>query len=347
MRESSVGKAAFDKKIIKQLLLSSFFGVILFLVLSCLFSIVRMKNSAFSDKMFVFSLSALVVSSLLCGFLSAKRNKLKGVISGSISGFLMCAGIYLITAAASGFSFSYKAIIILPAVIISSVIGAILKKNIERSRRKSMKKKSMRIKRFNGKLLKSNQTLTILCVLLLTGMFLSAVCVKHADEAVLEKIKALTGAYFVTGNESSIIKNFLSYISADTQFIILSVLFGLCVIGEPILWLLPVIRGLGLGIITGYIYKTFNVQGVIYSTVLIVVPAVISSLAMAVSCKESILSSRDIRSTLKQDGKQFNYREFIKLFAVRNLILYVFVILSGIIGCILTYFFSSKIIPLS
>ena len=153
-----------------------------------------------------------------------------------------------------------------------------------------MKKKSMRIKRFNGKLLKSNQTLTVLCVLLLTGMFLGAVCVKHADEAVLEKIKTLTGAYFIMGNESSIIKNFLSYISADTQFIILSVFFGMCVIGEPILWLLPVIRGLGLGIITGYIYKTFNVQGVIYSTVLIVVPAVISSLAMAVSCKESILS---------------------------------------------------------
>ena len=129
MRESSVGKAAFDKKIIKQLLLSSFFGVILFLVLSCLLSIIIMKNSAFSDKTFVFSLAALVVSSLLCGFLSAKRNKLKGVISGSISGFLMCAVIYLITAAASGFSFSYKAIIILPAVIISSVIGAILKKN--------------------------------------------------------------------------------------------------------------------------------------------------------------------------------------------------------------------------
>lgn len=210
-----------------------------------------------------------------------------------------------------------------------------------------MKKKSMRIKRFNGKLLKSNQTLTVLCVLLLTGMLLGAVCVKHADEAVLERIKTLTGAYFVTGNESSIIKNFLSYISADTQFIILSVLFGLCVIGEPILWLLPVIRGLGLGIITGYIYKTFNVQGVIYSTVLIVIPAVISSLAMAVSCKESILSSRDIRSTLKQDSKQFNYREFLKLFAVRNLILYVFVVLSGIIGCVLTYFFSSKIIPLS
>lgn len=130
MRESSVGKAAFDKKLIKQLLLSSFFGVILFLVLSCLFSIIIMKNSAFSDKTFIFSLITLVVSSLFCGFLSAKRNKLKGVISGSISGFVMCAVIYLITAIVSGFSFSYKAIIILPAVIISNIIGAILKKNI-------------------------------------------------------------------------------------------------------------------------------------------------------------------------------------------------------------------------
>ena len=130
MRESSVGKAAFDKKLIKQLLLSSLFGAILFLVLSCLFSIIIMKNSAFSDKTFIFSLITLIVSSLICGFLSAKRNKLKGVISGSISGFVMCAVIYLITAAVSGFSFSYKAIIILPAVIISSIVGAILKKNI-------------------------------------------------------------------------------------------------------------------------------------------------------------------------------------------------------------------------
>lgn len=130
MRESSVGKAAFDKKLIKQLLLSSFFGVILFLILSCLFSIIIMKNSAFSDKTFIFSLITLIVSSLICGFLSAKRNKLKGVISGSISGLVMCAIIYLITAAVSGFSFSYKAIIILPAVIISSIVGAILKKNI-------------------------------------------------------------------------------------------------------------------------------------------------------------------------------------------------------------------------
>lgn len=206
-----------------------------------------------------------------------------------------------------------------------------------------MKKKRLRIKGFNRRILKSNQTLTLLCTLLLTGMFLGAVCVKHADEAMLEKIKLLTGTYINSGVSRSILDNFLSYISADTVFIILSVFFGLCIIGEPILWTLPMIRGLGLGLITGFVYKTYSVQGVLYSTVLIVVPAVISSLAMAVSCKESILSSREIKSALKEDGKQFNYREFLKLFAVRNLILYAFVVLAGLVGCLLTYFLSGKI----
>lgn len=206
-----------------------------------------------------------------------------------------------------------------------------------------MKKKRFGIRGFSGKILKNNQTLTLLCTLLLTGMFLGAVCVKHADEAMLEKIKLLTGTYISSGVSRSILDNFLSYISADTVFIILSVFFGLCVIGEPILWTLPMIRGLGLGLITGFVYKTYSVQGVLYSTALIVVPAVISSLAMAVSCKESILSSREIKSALKEDGKQFNYREFLKLFAVRNLILYAFVVLAGLVGCLLTYFLSGKI----
>lgn len=206
-----------------------------------------------------------------------------------------------------------------------------------------MKKKRFGIRGFSGKILKSNQTLTLLCTLLLTGMFLGAVCVKHADETMLESIKSLTGTHISSGVSRSILDNFLSYISADTVFIILSVFFGLCVIGEPILWILPLIRGLGLGLITGFVYKTYSVQGVLYSTVLIVIPAVISSLAMAVSCKESILSSREIKSALKEDGKQFNYGEFLKLFAVRNLILYAFVVLSGLIGCLLTYFLSGKI----
>lgn len=206
-----------------------------------------------------------------------------------------------------------------------------------------MKKKRLRIKGFNRRILKSNQTLTLLCTLLLTGMFLGAVCVKHADETMLEKIKLLTGTYISSGVSRSILDNFLSYISADTVFIILSVFFGLCVIGEPILWTLPMIRGLGLGLITGFVYKTYSVQGVLYSTVLIIIPAVISSLAMAVSCKESILSSREIKSALKEDGKQFNYGEFLKLFAVRNLILYAFVVLAGLVGCLLTYFLSGKI----
>jgi len=130
MRENTADKSLFDKNLIKRLLLSALFGLILFVVLCCLFSLAVLKIPSLSDKSFFLAVAALAVSSLICGFLSAKNKKLKGIVSGSISGFVMCVAVYIIAAAASGFSFSYKAVIILPTVMILSIAGAILKKNI-------------------------------------------------------------------------------------------------------------------------------------------------------------------------------------------------------------------------
>lgn len=130
MRENTADKSLFDKNLIKRLLLSALFGLILFVVLCCLFSLAVLKIPSLSDKSFFLAVAALAVSSLICGFLSAKNKKIKGIVSGSISGFVMCVAVYIIAAAASGFSFSYKAVIILPTVMILSIAGAILKKNI-------------------------------------------------------------------------------------------------------------------------------------------------------------------------------------------------------------------------
>lgn len=130
MRENTADKSLFDKKLIKRFLFSALFGIILFIVLCCLFSLAVLKIPSLSDKSFFLAFAALAVSSLLCGFLSAKNRKIKGIVSGSISGFLMCASVYIIAAMVSGFSFSYKAVIIFPTVMILSIAGAILKKNI-------------------------------------------------------------------------------------------------------------------------------------------------------------------------------------------------------------------------
>lgn len=129
MRENTAVKSVFDKKLIKRWVLSSAFGLLLFTGLCCLFSLAVIKLPSLSDKAFYLAIGALSVSSLLCGFLSAEK-KIKGLICGSVSGFIMCVGVYLLAAAVSGFSFSYKAVIILPTVIILSIVGAILKKNI-------------------------------------------------------------------------------------------------------------------------------------------------------------------------------------------------------------------------
>ncbi len=211
---------------------------------------------------------------------------------------------------------------------------------------KRRRKRSFKAARISRRVLISNQRTVILTALFICGLLLGSVSVKNADANILEKIKELTENFILQKNSQSILQNFAASAGTDTIFILLSVMFGLCIIGEPILWLLPLIRGLGIGLSSGYIYKTYNLQGVMYCLAIIFIPTMLSVAATIISCKESIITSREIFNTLKEN-KPLNKPDYFKLFIIRNLILYGLMLFSSGLGSALTYFFAPNIILLS
>lgn len=52
MRENTADKSLFDKKLIKRFIFCALFGIILFVVLCCLFSLAVLKIPSLSDKSF-------------------------------------------------------------------------------------------------------------------------------------------------------------------------------------------------------------------------------------------------------------------------------------------------------
>lgn len=211
---------------------------------------------------------------------------------------------------------------------------------------KRRKKRRLRSARVNKRVLINNQRTVILTALFMCGLLLGSVSVKNADTEILEKIKELTESFILQKSSQSILQNFAASAGTDTLFILLSVMFGLCIIGEPVLWLLPLVRGLGIGLSSGYIYKTYNLQGVMYCLAIIFIPAMLSVAATIISCKESIITSKEIFNTLKEN-KPLNKPDYFKLFIIRNLILYGLMLFSSGLGSALTYFFASDIIHLS
>ncbi len=204
-------------------------------------------------------------------------------------------------------------------------------------KRKRFKLKAYSAKKnmFDAKILKNNQRLILLTFIFIVGLILGAACVKNPSEITLAKINLKKAA-------QSILVNFGSYYLSDLIFICIAAVFALCIIGEPIIWLLPLIRGLGIGITTGYLYKSFNTNGMIYSILFVIIPACISVSLLIICCKENILSQKELRKKLKAQGNE-NSNQFIKLFALRNLILAAFTAVSSLTASLLVYFFSGKI----
>jgi hypothetical protein len=119
--------------------------------------------------------------------------------------------------------------------------------------------------------------------------------------------------------DNSILGNAIGYFGGDLLFLALAYLLGLCAGGLPLLLLLPVIRGLGLGVVNGWLYMTYGATGVGYSVLVLYPATVVSIIVMLAACKESMLMSSDM--LLMLNGKLERVESSLRLYTTRYFVL--------------------------
>lgn len=191
--------------------------------------------------------------------------------------------------------------------------------------------------------MKNNQKLIILTVLFICGLFLGAIAVKNTNDTLAERLRMLIENFCLVRSQQSIFVNFLSMFGTECIFLVPAMIFGICVVGEPILWLLPLVKGMGIGIISAYLYSNHSLNGMLYFAVILLAPAVFSVAALLLGCKESILMTRDINRILFINGEHGGNTEFLKLYILRYIVLFASVLLSSGLGSFLTFAFAGKI----
>ena len=109
------------------------------------------------------------------------------------------------------------------------------------------------------------------------------------------------------------------------------------------MWLLPLIKGLGIGTVSACLYKAYTLQGLEYYALFLLLPNVLSAAALLFSCKESILFSRDINRSLLKRADSFDGFHAIKLYMLRHFVLMIIMLVSAAIGAVVLYLFHGKI----
>ncbi|MEZ3497517.1 MAG: stage II sporulation protein M [Lachnospiraceae bacterium] len=190
--------------------------------------------------------------------------------------------------------------------------------------------------------LRNNQKLIMLTLIFICGLFVGALTVKNTNAVLGASLKSLLENYYTARSGQSVLHSFLSVFGSECIFLLIAMLFGVCIIGEPILWLLPFVKGLGIGIISGYLYQAYTLQGMTYFSVYVLPSAVLASAALLLGCKESILMTRDLTRILLK-GESNSGIDMFKLYILRYAVLLGSLVFCAALSTAATVLFADKI----
>ena len=205
-----------------------------------------------------------------------------------------------------------------------------------------MRISNLNYKIYNGKILKDilkNSRIFILVVLFCAGLLLGALSLNNNYE-ITEKIDEITESLLVLKKEGDISEIFFSSLISNFIFILISIFLGFSLVGYPFIWWIPLVKGLGIGILTGYLYSYFSFKGVGYSLIIIYPAMIVSTFALILSCNDSIIYSKNaFMKSIKGRG-EFEKDE-TKIYIIRNIIYLLIVIVSSVADTLLAKIFSN------
>lgn len=156
-------------------------------------------------------------------------------------------------------------------------------------------------------------------ILLLSGLLIGVLVAKNGNESILDQVSRMFDSFYSVRENQSIGASVINSLKVSCAFWLINVLFGLCIIGIPFVTAIPVIRGLGIGLVTGYIYSIYGIKGIGYCFLIIFPGALISFIALIYAVSDSFKMSLYTLSSCVNSGAPKGGAEKIKIFAVRQI----------------------------
>lgn len=187
--------------------------------------------------------------------------------------------------------------------------------------------------------LKGKASLMLLMFLVLLGVLAGTLVFCNMSGSDISDLSFVTQGFIKERAEHTFIQTFLESFSSSSLLVLVCFLMGFWAIAQPFEILVPFFRGLGLGASMSYIYAMYGIKGFFIILIMILPHAVISSVAIIFSARESIRLSNLFAETVV-NGNNSNMTSCIKLYLLKFLILFVIIGLSSLLDSILTFVFA-------
>lgn len=204
-----------------------------------------------------------------------------------------------------------------------------------------MSKLKNKYKVYNGKVIKEtleNSRFFILIIIFAVGIIFGASAIRK-DGKLTDEIKILISNFTMLRAGQGMMKNFCNSLLINLTFGFSSVFLAFSIIGYPFIMLLPFLRGIAIGAVSGYLYSVYKLMGLGYSLLMIYPAALISITAMIFIFNESCEYSSNVYMK-SISGKGIYKKNETKYFLIRQLLFFGIMALGALVDSVSAMLFS-------
>ncbi|MCL2013574.1 MAG: stage II sporulation protein M [Oscillospiraceae bacterium] len=168
---------------------------------------------------------------------------------------------------------------------------------------------------------KENRLMLALLLLFAFGILYGAFLAGTSTPETMDALEFITRGYIGSRANQPLTATFASSVVSSGSLLILLYLLGFFAIAHPVSILVPVFRGLGIGLSMGYMYSYYGISGFLFCLALVLPNAVFSVLILIIACAQSIRFSNIFLSILIPEAKICISPKILQTYCIRFLIL--------------------------
>ena len=196
-----------------------------------------------------------------------------------------------------------------------------------------MFKRSVVIKAKRIKPLKWDYETIIMFTLFLCGVILGIFIIKNSGDEFRCFLNNCIGNYISSKSQNGFIVCFCGLLLFLLVFVFTDFLFGLCAVGTPLVWLIPVVFGVMCGGCVSCMFINYGLKGLFYCLLVDLICFAITAATLIKCCRESTNMSVDLFTCIMGNSCCKNAISF-KEYVISYLVLCIPVVLSALISTV-------------
>ena len=187
----------------------------------------------------------------------------------------------------------------------------------------------------------SNWRVWLVAAFFVAGLGAGSIAVRGYVNGSDDILNQIVGGFIHSRQNQTVFQTLFNSLASSVPLLVCTYIFGLCAVGMPMVPLVALFRGLGLGVSMGYLYSAHSLGGIMYCLLIIIPPAIISTLVIIFSGREALRFSYLLFGLLfKKGGSSPNSAPDFRKYSLRFCVFLLFLVAAAIADAFFSMAFS-------